>query len=403
MFYHWCRWFVPWAEARLDSPIVGALRRVFPFPTHGRGMESDILDTFDGYSPRFHGIHSPEEVESWFKEAGLEDVRRPSNWNTCVRGQKPLNRNASSLTQHRVSIENEGATPVNLQPRDNSALSADVDYAIQVATYYLQHMDEMGTSLAKSQILELGPGINFGPQLILASHGAQVTLADRFLAPWDETYHPHFYRLLRSRWDGKSSVLDKVIDAGEYPIGSLTLLSEPAERLHSVANGTFDLVISNAVLEHVYDLPAVCQELARVTKIGGANSHQIDFRYHADFSQPLEFLLYAENDFRKKFAIEMGQIGNRWRPSEADALFRRHGFSITRIINNGFTEAHYLAGFIPRLRKSRSHYRKWPEKDLTVVSARYVLTRVQSYPLIFRGEVDFLTGQYRKLFWRFGG
>ena len=81
-FYGWCRWFVPWAESRLGNPLVGAIRRVFPFPTHGLGIEYDILDTFDGYSPRYHSIHSPEEVEGWFGEAGLTEIRRPSSWDT---------------------------------------------------------------------------------------------------------------------------------------------------------------------------------------------------------------------------------------------------------------------------------------------------------------------------------
>ena len=90
VFYRWCRWFVPWAERHLDHPLMGALRRVFPFPTHGLGVEYDILDTFDGYSPTFHGIHSPEEVEAWFRDAGLVDILRPSDWDTCVRGTKPL-------------------------------------------------------------------------------------------------------------------------------------------------------------------------------------------------------------------------------------------------------------------------------------------------------------------------
>lgn len=89
MFYEWCRWFVPWAQRRLDRPLVGVIRRLFPFSTQGLGIENDILDTFDGYSPAYHGIHSPDEVESWFREAGLVDVRRPSDWNTSVRGAKP--------------------------------------------------------------------------------------------------------------------------------------------------------------------------------------------------------------------------------------------------------------------------------------------------------------------------
>lgn len=90
MFYAWCRWFVPWAQQRLTNPWVGAIRRLFPFSSQGLGIENDILDTFDGYSPSYHGIHSPEEVESWFTEAGLVDLERPSGWTTCVRGRKPV-------------------------------------------------------------------------------------------------------------------------------------------------------------------------------------------------------------------------------------------------------------------------------------------------------------------------
>jgi SAM-dependent methyltransferase len=89
LFYAWCRWFVPWARPRVANPWLGLVQRVFPISTQGLGIENDILDTFDAYSPRYHGIHSPEEVEAWFREAGLVDIRRPSDWNTCVRGNRP--------------------------------------------------------------------------------------------------------------------------------------------------------------------------------------------------------------------------------------------------------------------------------------------------------------------------
>lgn len=92
MFYAWCRWFVPWAQRHCENPWVGAWRRIFPFPSHGLGVEYDILDTFDGYSPTYHGVHSVAEVEEWFRAAGLEDVRAPSDWTTCMRGRKPAGR-----------------------------------------------------------------------------------------------------------------------------------------------------------------------------------------------------------------------------------------------------------------------------------------------------------------------
>jgi SAM-dependent methyltransferase len=88
-FYAWCRWFVPWVQSRTDTVIGGLVRSVFPYSSQGLGLENDILDTFDGYSPRYHWLHSPEEVISWFNEAGLEDVHQPSAWKTSVRGRWP--------------------------------------------------------------------------------------------------------------------------------------------------------------------------------------------------------------------------------------------------------------------------------------------------------------------------
>jgi SAM-dependent methyltransferase len=89
MFYEWCRWFVPYAHARLDSPLIQTIYRLFPFSYQGLGLENDILDTFDGYSPRFHGIHTPEEVKDWFIEQGLLNVCAPGPWNTSMRGTRP--------------------------------------------------------------------------------------------------------------------------------------------------------------------------------------------------------------------------------------------------------------------------------------------------------------------------
>ena len=89
MFYEWCRWFVPYAQARISNLLIQSIYRVFPFSCQGLGLENDILDTFDGYSPRFHGIHTPQEVETWFKEAGLVDIHIPGPWDTSMRGTRP--------------------------------------------------------------------------------------------------------------------------------------------------------------------------------------------------------------------------------------------------------------------------------------------------------------------------
>lgn len=89
MFYEWCRWFVPFTHKWPNSLPIQFIYSVFPFSCQGLGLENDVLDTFDAYSPRFHGIHTPEEVEAWFREAGLVEIHNPGPWNTSIRGIRP--------------------------------------------------------------------------------------------------------------------------------------------------------------------------------------------------------------------------------------------------------------------------------------------------------------------------
>lgn len=96
MFYEWCEWFVPWVRERAGPRWAKVMRQTFPYSEQNLGLQNDILDTFDAYSPRYHGVHSPEEVEAWFRGCGLVGITRPSDWVTCVRGQKPFGNGPST-------------------------------------------------------------------------------------------------------------------------------------------------------------------------------------------------------------------------------------------------------------------------------------------------------------------
>jgi SAM-dependent methyltransferase len=88
-FHRWCQWFVPWVHSTRLRKLAQLIRHYFPFSDQGLGMENDILDTFDGYSPSYHGIHSAAEVRLWFEEAGLEEIHEPGSWKTSMRGRRP--------------------------------------------------------------------------------------------------------------------------------------------------------------------------------------------------------------------------------------------------------------------------------------------------------------------------
>ena len=61
------------------------------------------------------------------------------------------------------------------------------------------------------------------------------------------------------------------------------------------AQGYFDALVSNAVLERIKNANKAFTELFRVTSSGGVGLHQVDYRDHRDFARPLEHLLLDPN------------------------------------------------------------------------------------------------------------
>ena len=261
-----------------------------------------------------------------------------------------------------------------------SVLNADVSYALHIARSYLRVLTDRKLNLSGMEILELGPGQNLGAQLILASHGARVTVVDRYLTPWDRTYHPRFYKRLHERWDGPASALEQVIAAQRYPESVIHCLPLPTEIFGMAVTRRFDVVFSNAVLEHVFDPCAACRSLAHTTKPKGLHFHQIDLRDHKDFRRPLEFLIDDDEIYRREFDRRSGGRGNRWRLSEWIEEFKNMGFAVEEAYGNEFINDDYSRDFLPRLRRSSSRYRDWPVDDLRILGA-YLTLNLASSPL----------------------
>ena len=92
----------------------------------------------------------------------------------------------------------------------------DVAYALQIARCNLDVVRACCNGELRSlRILEIGPGYDFGPQIILADAVAEVRVADRFLAEWHDDYHPAFYRQLQKAWGQPCASLEKVIVAND--------------------------------------------------------------------------------------------------------------------------------------------------------------------------------------------
>ena len=204
------------------------------------------------------------------------------------------------LRAYAVRLIGKEPPPVNYLRRDPALIDEDVKYAIANSRSNLEYvLERCGTSISKSVVLEIGPGTNFAPQLVIAGKGAKVLVADRFLAPWNPSYHPEFYRRFLDAWREPCPALLKVIEKQCYPADIITLIEEPIEELNSIPDQSVDVVISNAVMEHVVDLDAAIRELARIARPNGVQSHQVDFRDHKDFDRPLDFLTIGDRKYKE--------------------------------------------------------------------------------------------------------
>jgi SAM-dependent methyltransferase len=163
--------------------------------------------------------------------------------------------------------------------------------------------------LAGTRVLELGPGEDLSVAIrFLAAGAAAVSCIDRFEFQVDEEWRRSVYRLLLDDLDeeGRRRVSDVLTAEGRLVAEESRLrlitgvgIEEGAGKL---AAGTFDLIVSVAVLEHVYDLEASFRAMDALLAPGGTMVHQVDLRDHGMFSgggrHPLEFLTIADPLYR---------------------------------------------------------------------------------------------------------
>jgi len=270
--------------------------------------------------------------------------------------------------------------PVNLRRRDASeaAIAADVDYGMQVVRGFSMWMQGAGFDVRGARVLELGPGVNLAGTLGLKALGAgEAIAADRWLAAWESGYTPVFCRAMSERirreeptWD--AGVFEQAARSG-YD-GLITLVQSGAESLPAAIDGQVDAILSNAVLEHVADHAAMARALFAVTKPGGVGLHQVDFRYHVDFSRPFEHLLEPPDAFLRAAQASSFEMGCQIRPAELALLFEAAGFSTSCYPGSPADEA-YFTDFLLRLRASPSAYREAAEAMLKPLDAYYILRR----------------------------
>jgi len=143
-------------------------------------------------------------------------------------------------------------------------------YGESVFKTHIDQLSAYGFAIDGKDVLEIGPGSSLWTAYLCRQHGARSAVA----------IDTRRYLLKRNSPD---NALDEV-----------TYLSPCSAESTGLPPGTFDLIYSHAVLEHVHGPKQVASEMWRLLRPGGYTSHQIDTRNHLDFSRPMDHLTVPE-------------------------------------------------------------------------------------------------------------
>ena len=243
----------------------------------------------------------------------------------------------------------------------NKDVAHSLNYIEKQFADYIDYARLSPTDLAGKKILELGPGDNLGVALrFVAAGAATVVSVDRFYSKRNLQHEIEIYKTLRARlnteeqkrFDGAISLNTEVtFNAGKLRTVYGARLEELTDKLvHDYK--AFDLILSCAVLEEIYEPNSIFVAMDKLLAPGGMLVHKIDLGDYGMFRDqgmhPLTFLTIPEAIY-KRMASDSG-LPNRKRLSYYIAKLEELGyqsqFFVTSTIPTGRLEPHvaYNAG-----------------------------------------------------------
>jgi len=173
-------------------------------------------------------------------------------------------------------------------------LDASLAYVERVAADYLRLA---GRAAFAGDVAEVGPGDSFGTALLMRGRGARaVHTLDRYRPRRDPARQRAILEALARRHG-----LEGLLDAAGGIAGATHHEGIPAETFFRDTPHRFDMIVSRAVMEHLYDPLGALDGMLAALKPGGTLVHRIDLRDHGLFAghHPLTFLTIADPLYRR--------------------------------------------------------------------------------------------------------
>lgn len=228
------------------------------------------------------------------------------------------------------------------RPKNLAENKASIVYVKEVFANFQQHYAEIHGSvpdLKKKRVLEIGPGPDLGTGLLFLMAGAiQYTAIDRFkLLISNVDFYRAFLNTLKPTEKKiiATTVDDIIAQLKKHPQSiearRLSYLNLPVEKL-AQSTWEYDLIFSNAVLEHFVDVEMALINMHDVLAKGGTMYHEIDLQVHTGLvrnADPIGFLRFPAWLYNL-----LKPIGhpNRLRAHEYVALAKQAGFKKVKLL-----------------------------------------------------------------------
>ena len=255
------------------------------------------------------------------------------------------------------------------------SLQESVSYINTVFDDYLSYAGLDKADLAGKNILEIGPGDNLGVALkFIAAGAAKVVCIDRIYPSRDERQQYMIYLALRDSLSREEK--ERFDSAATLKEGKARFCDDRIKYVYGVdikdadkaiKGGKFDLIISRAALEHVYDIDSAIGVMDRYLRKGGYHIHKVDLRDHEMFTRdggnPFSFLTIPP--FTWGLMTKHSGKPNRKRADYFEKKFRGLGYDYNVWISRLMTRADEMMPHKKKIEKNADYN----NEDIKVIDA----------------------------------
>ncbi|MEW6557425.1 MAG: methyltransferase domain-containing protein [Elusimicrobiota bacterium] len=217
-------------------------------------------------------------------------------------------------------------------------------------------------------VLELCPGQDIGTGIIILALGAKSYTAvdkNKLMYRTPST----FYNVLLNHLEklpGYETAQKAAADFQKSEFnGSIRYIWDARFDLQQLSSEKFDILVSQAVLEHIVDIHAIFQILYFKLKPNAVMVHEVDLGTHTGFIRdldPLNLLRYSDTVWN---LVKFDGSPNRLRMTDYQNIFTELGFVKVETKQKMVLDSEYVKKVKPWL---SAEFRKYPEYDIETKS-----------------------------------